>query len=225
MAAKKFLVGCLVVLLLFALGAVAAWWFVLRPMWSAGMEGAKTWISAVDLGNDISNQSPYAPPADGRMTPAQVEAFVQVQKVVAAEMGPDLARLASQAQAAAGERASGAREPTLQDLGNVFGESSALLSRLRAAQAQGVNQVGMSRQEYAWVRRQSLAAMTELVPVPGAADVAGMAGLPGLPSFGGPDPDDEVALAAAKHNAALLRPHLPLLEKTLGAMPSLPALP
>src|SRR3990167_3807967 len=101
MAAKKFLVGCLVVLLLFALGAVAAWWFVLRPMWSAGMEGAKTWVSAVDLGNDISNQSPYAPPADGRMTPAQVEAFVQVQKVVAAEMGPDLARPASQAQAAA----------------------------------------------------------------------------------------------------------------------------
>ena len=32
-----------------------------------------------------------------------------------------------------------------------------------------------------------------------------MAGLPGLPSFGGPDPDDEVALAAARHNAALLR--------------------
>ncbi len=212
MAAKKFLGGCLVVMLLFALGAVAAWWFVLRPMWSAGVEGAKTWISAVDLGDDISNQLPYAPPADGRMTPAQVEAFVQVQKVVAAEM-------------AAGERASGAREPTLQDLGNVFGEGSALISRLRAAQAKGVNQVGMSRQEYAWVRRQSVAAMSELVAVPDAADVAGMAGLPGLPSFGGPDPDDEVALAAARHNAALLRPHLPLLEKTMGAMPSLPALP
>ena len=72
MAAKKFLVGCLVVMLVLAVGAVAAWWFVLRPMWSAGVEGAKTWISAVDLGNDISNQSPYAPPADGRMTPAQV---------------------------------------------------------------------------------------------------------------------------------------------------------
>ena len=65
-----------------------------------------------------------------------------------------------------GERASGAREPTLQDLGNVFGESSALISRLRAAQAKGVNQAGMSRQEYAWVRRQSVAAMSELVPVP-----------------------------------------------------------
>lgn len=222
MAAKKILVGCLVVMLLFALGAVAAWWFVLRPMWSVGVEGAKTWISAVDLGDDIRNQAPYDPPADGRMTPEQVAAFVAVQKVVAAEMGPDLARLAREGQAAASERASGARQPSLQDLGTVFGETSSLLARLRAAQAKGVNQAGLSRQEYAWVRRQSLAAMSELVPVPGAGDVAGMAGLPGLPSFTGPDPDDEAALAAARHNAALLRPHLPLLEKTLGAMPAVP---
>ncbi len=222
MAAKKFLVGCLVVLLLFVVGAVGAWWFVLRPMWNAGVEGAKDWLSAADLGEDITDQSPYEPPADGRMTPAQVEAFVRVQKSVAAEMGPDLARLARDAQAAAGERASGSREVTLQDLGAVFGEGSTTLARLRAAQARGVNEVGLSRKEYAWVRRQSLAAMSELVPVPGAADVAGMAGFPGLPSFTGPDPDDEVALAAARHNAALLRPHLPLLEKTLGAMPALP---
>jgi hypothetical protein len=222
MAAKKFLVGCLVVMLVLALGAVAAWWFVLRPMWHAGVEGAKTWVSAVDLGDDIRNQAPFDPPADGRMSKEQVAAFVAVQKVVAAEMGPDLARLAREGQAAASERASGARQPSLQDLGAVFGETSSLLTRLRAAQAKGVNQTGLSRQEYAWVRRQSLAAMSVLVPVPDAGDIAGMAGLPGLPSFTGPDPDDEAALAAARHNAALLRPHLPLLEKTLGAMPALP---
>lgn len=222
MAARRWLLGCLLTLLVLAVLAVAGWWFVLRPMWAAGVEGAKTWISAVDLGDDIVNQAPFDPPADGRMTPAQVDAFVRVQKVVAAEMGPDLARLAREGQAAAGERASGATEPTLQDLGNVFGEASGLLARVRAAQARGVNQVGMSREEYAWVRRQSLAAMSELLPVPDAGTVAGMAGLPGLPAFRGPDADDEVALAAARYNAELLRPHLPLLHKTLGAMPALP---
>ncbi|KFL36837.1 hypothetical protein [Arenimonas donghaensis] len=222
MAARRWLLGCLLTLLVLLVLAVATWWFVLRPMWNAGVEGAKTWISAVDLGDDIVNQAPYEPPADGRMTAAQVESFVRVQQVVAAEMGPDLARLAHQSQAAASEHASGRREPTIQDLGNVFGEASGLLSRVRAAQARGVNQVGMSREEYAWVRRQSLAAMSELLPVPDAGTVAGMAGLPGLPAFKGPDADDEVALAAARHNAELLRPHLPLLHQTLGAMPALP---
>lgn len=220
MAARRWLLGCLLTLLVLVVLVVAAWWFVLRPMWSAGVEGAKTWISAVDLGDDIANQAPYDAPADGRMTPAQVEAFVRVQKVVAAEMGPDLARLARESQAAASERASGAREPTVQDLANIFSEGTALVTRARAAQAKGVNQVGMSREEYAWVRRQSLAAMSELLPaVPDAGSVAAMAG---LPAFGAPDPDDETALAAARYNAELLRPHLPLLSKTLGAMPALP---
>lgn len=220
MAAKKILVGCLVTLLVLVLCLGLAWWFVLRPMWNAGVEGAKTWVSAVDLGADIRNQAPYDPPADSRMTPAQVEAFVQVQQVIAAEMGPDLARLARQTQAGAGERASGAREPTVQDLAHLFSEGTALLTRARAAQAKGVNQVGMSRGEYAWVRRQSLVAMSELIPT--APDAGTLAAMAGLPAFTGPDPGDEAAQDAARHNAELLRPHLGLLLETLGAMPALP---
>lgn len=212
MAVKKILTGCLVVLLLALVGAVAGWWFILRPMWNAGLEGAKEWVSAVDLGSDISNQSPYEPPADGRMTPAQVEAFVRVQKRIAADMGPDLARLARQA----GDRAQGGAAPSLADLGNAYGELAGSVTKLRAAQAAGVNEEGLSREEYAWIRRQSLAAMSQLVPMPDAGDVAGLAGLPGLPAFTAPE--DEASLEAARHNAGLLRPHLPLLRETLGAM-------
>lgn len=219
MAAKKLLTGCLLVLVLLVAGLVAAWWFVLRPMWHAGVDGAKEWISAVDLGDDISNQSPFVAPADGRMSQAQVDAFVGVQRVVAREMGPDLARLAQRTEAAAQARAQGAADISLGDIGSAYQEMSGLLSHLRAAQAAGVNETGLSRQEYAWIRRQSLAAMSQLVEVPDLQDMAGAAG---LPRFTAPDPDDPVALDAARHNAALLRPHLPLLEKTLGAMPVAP---
>lgn len=212
MAVKKILAGCLVVVLLAIAGAVAGWWFILRPMWNAGLEGAKEWVSAVDLGSDIANQSPYAPPADGRMTPAQVEAFVRVQQRIAADMGPDLARLARQAN----DRAQGGAAPSLADLGSAYGELAGSVTRLRAAQAAGVNEVGLSREEYAWIRRQSLAAMSQRVPVPNAGDVAGLAGLPGLPDFTAPE--DAASLEAARHNAELLRPHLPLLLETLGAM-------
>jgi len=219
MAAKKILTGCLLVVLLLVAGSVAAWWFVLRPMWHAGVEGAKEWVSAVDLGDEIANQSPFEAPADGRMGQAQVDALVQVQSAVAREMGPDLARLAKRTEAAAQARAQGSAEMSLGDIGAAYKEMSGLVSRLRAAQAAGVNQAGLSKQEYAWIRRQSLAAMSQLVEVPTLQDAAG---LPGLPRFIAPDPKDEAALAAARHNAALLRPHLPLLEKTLGALPTAP---
>jgi len=219
MAAKKLLTGCLVVLILLVAGSVAAWWFVLRPMWHAGVEGAKEWVSAVDLGDDIRNQSPFVAPADGRMSQAQVDAFIRVQTAVAREMGPDLARLAKRTEAAAQARAQGAADLSLGDIGSAYKEMSGLVSRLRAAQAAGVNEAGLSRQEYAWIRRQSLAAMSQLVEVPDLQDMAGAAG---LPRFTAPDPDDQAAVDAARHNAALLRPHLPLLEKTLGAMPVAP---
>lgn len=219
MAAKKLLTGCLVVLLLALVAAGLAWQFVLRPMWQAGgglVEGAREWASAVDLGDDIVNQAAFAAPADGRLTPAQVDAFVRVQSVVAREMGGDLALMGRRAQAAAAERASGGAEPSLQDVGKAYQELSGLLSRWRIAQATGVNEVGMSREEYAWVRRQALAALPLLVELPATP------ALPGLPAMGAPDPNDEQAMAAARHNAALLRPHLPLLEKTLGALPLAP---
>lgn len=219
MAAKKLLTGCLVVLLLAVVAAGLAWQFVLRPMWQAGgglLEGAREWASAVDLGDDIVNQAAFDAPADGKLTPVQVDAFVRVQSVVAREMGGDLALMGRRAQAAAAERASGAAEPPLRDVGKAYRELSGLLSRWRMAQAAGVNEVGMSREEYAWVRRQALAALPLLVELPATP------ALPGLPAMVAPDPHDEQAMAAARHNAALLRPHLPLLEKTLGALPLAP---
>lgn len=218
MAAKKWLVGCLVVLLVFIGGAVAAWVFIVKPMWRAGVEEATAWASAVDLGDDITNQAPFDPPADGRMTPAQVDAFVRVQRVVADEMGPDLARLLGMSQAAMRQRAADGQGPSLSDLGAAYGEATGLMARWRAAQARGINATGLSREEYAWVRRQSLVAMSQLVD---PAALAGMVELPpGVPRITTPDPADEAALAAARHNAALLRPHVPLLQQTLGGIPA-----
>ena len=218
MAAKKWLAGCLVVILLFVIGLGAAWWFVLRPMWSAGsdlVQGAKDWASTIDLGEDITNTAPYAPPADGRLTPAQVASLVRVQEVFVAEMGADLERLAQRARAAQALKSGG--EASFQDVATAYSELSALLKRARDAQAKGVNQAGLSRDEYAFIRRQAFAALPLLVEMPDLANVPGMPGMPELP---GVDRNDEAAMAAARHNADLLRPHLPLLQKGLGSLPT-----
>ena len=210
MAAKKILTGCLVVVLVAVIALGATWWFVLRPMWSAGgdlVAGAKDWATTLDLGKEITNDAPFAPPADGRLTPDQVDALLLVQAVVVRDMGDDLSKLAERARAVQAARA-GDQPPSLQDLATAAREMSGLMSRLRSAQAAGVNEAGLSRQEYAFVRRQALAALPLLV------DVRGLPGVPGLPAG---RPTDPAALAAAQYNAELLRPHLPLLEKTLGA--------
>jgi hypothetical protein len=218
MAAKKLLTGCLVVVLVLVIGAGAAWWFLLRPMWSAGGEmlsGAKDWATSLDLGKDITNQAPYDPPADGRLTPAQVEALVRVQEVVVSEMGSDLRLLAERARAAQAAR-SAEQPPSLADMSTAYRETAALLGRLKAAQAAGVNAAGLSREEYAFVRRQAIAALPLLV------DVQAVPGLPGIPGLSAGAPEDDAAREAARHNAELLRPHLPLLRETLGAGAAMP---
>lgn len=216
MAAKKWLAGCLVVVLVFVVGLGAAWWFVLRPMWNAGsdlVQGAKDWASTVDLGDDITNTSPYAPPPDGYLTPAQVQSLVRVQEVFVAEMGPDLEKLALRVREAQALKEGGG---SFQDVATAYSELSTLLKRARAAQAKGVNAAGLSRDEYAYVRRQAFAALPLLVEMP---DLAGLSGLPGMPELPGVDRNDEAAMAAAHHNAELLRPHLPLLNQGLGGLP------
>jgi hypothetical protein len=218
MAAKKILTGCLVVVLVGAIALAAAWWFLLRPMWSAGGEmvsGAKDWATSLDLGKDITNQAPYDPPADGRLTPAQVASLVQVQEVVVREMGSDLRLLAERARAAQAAR-SVEQPPSLADMATAYRETAALLGRLKAAQAAGVNAAGLSREEYAFVRRQAIAALPLLV------DVQAVPGLPGIPGLSATAPEDDAAREAARHNADLLRPHLPLLRETLGAGAAMP---
>ncbi|PZO10189.1 MAG: hypothetical protein DCF27_03895 [Lysobacteraceae bacterium] len=213
MAAKKILTGCLVVVLVMVLGLGLAWWFVLRPMWTAGgdmVSGAKDWATTLDLGKDITNDAPFAPPADGRLTQAQVDALVQVQAVVVRDMGADLSALAERARTLQAARTSN-QPPSLPELAAAAREISGLVSRLRAAQSAGVNEAGLSRQEYAFVRKQALLALPLLVDVPAPA---GLPSLPGLPLGG---PTTPAALAAAQYNAELLRPHLPLLQQTLGA--------
>lgn len=214
MAAKKWLAGCLVLILVFVIGLGAAWWFVLRPMWGAGsdlVQGAKDWATTVDLGKDITNTTPYTPPPDGRLTPAQVQSLVQVQEVFVAEMGPDLGKLAQRVREARALK--DGREGSLQDVATAYSELSTLLKRAREAQAKGVNQAGLSRDEYAYIRRQAFAALPLLVEMPDLSNVPGMPGLPGL------DRNDGTAMAAARHNAELLRPHLPLLKKGMGGLP------
>ena len=208
MSAKKWLSGCLIVVLVLVLALVAAWWFVLRPMWNAGsqwVDDAKASITTLDLGEGVTNKAAFVAPADGRLTPAQVQSLVQVQQVFVREMGADLGKLAQRAREAQAMREGG--QADLGDMAAALSELTGLVKRARAAQLKGVNEAGLSRDEYQFIRRQAMAALPLLV------DVGSLPQLPGLPAAA----DDAVETSAAQANAELLRPHLPLLQSSLGA--------
>lgn len=222
MAAKKTLIGCLLVaLLLGALLLGAVYWFALRPLWAAGagaLDGARDWASAVDLGEGITSDATFVAPADGRLTPAQVDAFVRIQSGLATTLGGDLATLAERLRAIQGPPSDLA---SLQAAAGAYADVGDVLSRYKQAQASAVNAEGLSREEFSWVRRQALTALPLLVELgempqlPALPDVPGLPKLPALPTL--PSlPTEPAALEAARHNAELLRPHLPLLIQTLG---------
>jgi hypothetical protein len=169
---KKGLIGCLVVgMVLIAVGAGLAWFYVLKPMVgpaTATFQGARDWASAVDAGQAIRNQSPYAPPADGRLTQEQVNRFVAVQHDMELALGPDFEVLKQQIEKVQAEQGAQGRQPDLgQAVGAMAGLGS-LLAKAREAQVEGMNRQDLSLAEYRWIRDAAYAALPFLDMDPNA---------------------------------------------------------
>ena len=105
---KKLLVGCLVILVLGVIVAVAGSYFLYRAA-SPMLQNAKNYLQGMaelgELDEQITNKSPYAAPANGELTPAQVDRFVRLQDSVRAarkSRGED-----EDAEAASGSAGSG----------------------------------------------------------------------------------------------------------------------
>lgn len=194
---KKGLAGCLIVALLaLVVAGGALWWFVLRPMWTAGSEligAAQQWTELAQLDAQVGNQSPFDPPGDGRLAGETLQRFLAVQQDLDARIGARLATLETKyREIEAQQRASG-RQPSLQQAIGAYGDLFGLLKEARLAQVEALNAQNLSLAEYRWARNQAYAALA-------------LSAMPQLPA------GTDAALAA---NAETLRPHQELLTRTL----------
>jgi len=245
---KKGLIGCLIVgLVIVVVGGGAAYWFVLRPMWHAGsamVQNAQDLAKVADVEKTVSNQSPYTPPADGRLTPAQVQSFVAVQNILFASMGKDFDALKQKYDAIEAEHKQDGKDADLGQVMGAYSDMSGLILKARQAQVEGINQQHISLEEYRWIRQQAYAAlpyvemtpeqvrqMTDLAPATTVAAPASADATPLPPAMQKVLDENAAAMAkaqaemkaatdspemqAAKANADLLRPYKELLEKTL----------
>jgi hypothetical protein len=178
---KKGLIGCLVVgLLLIVVGGGAAYWFVLRPMWNAGsaiVNNAKDLASAAQVEDSVNNKSPFTAPADGKLTPAQVQSLVAVLTAMQSAMGADFDVLKAKYDAIEAEQKAKGQNGNLQQAMGAYADFSGLLLKATKAQAAALNQQNMSLDEYHWIRGQAYSAIPFL-----EMDDAALAAFSGTPA-------------------------------------------
>ncbi len=150
-AGTRWVVGCLVALLVVgALAGAAFWWFVGRPLGQIARAAADvTRVAALD--ERVRDRSTFVPPADGRLEAAQVERYVNVLGDVRSSLEGRLARLEARFEAIDGQR------PTWRDVSSLAGAYADLLRlavEAKEAQVEALNAQGFSLSELRWVRQE-----------------------------------------------------------------------
>ncbi len=152
---KKLLIGCA---LLFFCGMIATcaggYFFVWRPISSFATQAA----AFTNFEQRLTNQTPFTGASDYRLTEAQVEAFVGVNRAVSAALGENIDGLSQALQS---------RMQNVQDVQQLMGAVGelrrvfAIAQAGRNAQVDALNAANLSLAEYQWIRDRF---MTTLAP-------------------------------------------------------------
>jgi hypothetical protein len=154
--AKNIAIGCLsVFLLVLAVGGYFGYTMVYRPIRQAA-NNLQQLEQLETLNRDVRNKNAYSAPASGELSREQLESFLQVQNLIQANLSDDVSALDERLKALDDD------VNNLNDIRQVFsslGGITDLLITAKEAQVEGLNQVGLSLDEYQWIRVQSLQAL------------------------------------------------------------------
>ena len=132
------------------------------------------WAKAADLEKSVTNQAPYTPPADGKLTPAQVQTFMAIQDSVATMLGSDTDALKKKYEGMDAANKAAGKDTDLGQAMSAMSDLGGLVSKAREAQVAALNQHNMSLEEYRWIRGQVMAALPFVqAPAPASAATSG----------------------------------------------------
>ena len=154
---KKILLGCLIVFVLALIGLGIAGFYAYR--WASPMiESTANYLDRARelsrLGDRIANRSPYVPPANGELTPTQVERFVAVQTRVRDELGTRWTDIEKKSAEIRDKTRENQRDLTFAEFASVFSDLTGIYMEARRAQVNALNVQKFSDAEYTWVRRR-----------------------------------------------------------------------
>ncbi|MGH8049770.1 MAG: hypothetical protein ACREPB_03820 [Arenimonas sp.] len=162
---KKWLIGCLVTgLLLVVVVCGAAYWFVWRPLAASGgdLMGQVDDLKKIgEAEQAVKNKSPFTAPVDGKLSAAQVNAFVTAQQTIHDKMGPDFAVLEEKYKKMS-EQETAPDDASLKDVMGAYADITGLMAKAKQAQVEALNVQNMSLEEYRWIRDQVSAALPYL---------------------------------------------------------------
>ena len=151
---KKLLAGCLVVVALGVVVAVAGSYLLYRAA-SPFIEDARSYLSGMaqleEIERDVAKIDPYTPPPSGELTEEQVLRFARVQQHVRASLGQRMREIEEKYQHLKANAPSDARAG-LTDLLSGLKDISSVYVHARRYQVDALNKEGFSQEEYSWVR-------------------------------------------------------------------------
>ena len=159
---KKWLVGCLITgLLLLVVGGGLFYWLVWPRLSAAGGDFMGQVDSLKKIGEAeqaVKNQSSLTAPANGKLSGAQVIAFVTIQQTISDKMGSDFA-LMEEKYKKMGEQNAKPADASLNGVMGAYADITSLMAKAKGAQVTGLNVQNMSMEEYRWIRNQVSAAL------------------------------------------------------------------
>lgn len=146
-------------LLFLALAGWAAYAFLIRP--------AQTLVNdfrqIIALDRNVERQTAYTPPANGQLSPEQLQRFLQVQRYVKQQLGERYQRIEARLNQLASQQV-GQLTLDYRTALDLFREGGSLVLEAKGIQVQALNQQNFSAEEYAWVRSRVYAALGYGVP-------------------------------------------------------------
>lgn len=153
---KKLAIGCVVLLALGMVGVGGASYVAYRKV-SSAFAGFAELGSVPELERSIRNQRPFAAPANGEPSRAQIEHLVEVQEAVRKRLGDRAGEMERRYERLlAKDRATAVDAP---EIISAYRDLAAAYMDAKRAQVDALNRAGVSMEEYRWTRSQVYATL------------------------------------------------------------------
>jgi hypothetical protein len=147
---KKFAIGCLVVVVLFAIGGgIAGYWLYSKA------KGYIAQFQAIEkLDKNVTNVAAFTAPPNGELTEDMVRRFVAVQERMSARLGARVDELKAKQDAFQKRQDTENRPPSASEAIAAVTDMMKLILEGKSAQVDALNEQRFSLDEYAWVKGQ-----------------------------------------------------------------------
>jgi hypothetical protein len=152
---KKILGGCLIVLAIAAIGLGVAGYYAYRaarPMFEDAADYVSRARELAKLSDEVRNQDPFTPPANGQLTPAQVDRFLAVQTRVHSELGNRWTEFEKKSEALKQKASEKRTDWSFSDISTVFSDFTGIYMEARKTHVNALNVHKFSDDEFSWVR-------------------------------------------------------------------------